>query len=44
MAKIVKVTSHFPTNRKAREYVIEAWNRRAELKAIIPWGEDNEHV
>lgn len=38
------ILSHFPTNSKAREHAIEAWNRRAALKAIIPWGEGNEHV
>lgn len=30
------ILSHFPTNSKAREHVIEAWNRRAELESIIP--------
>lgn len=47
------ILSHFPTNGKAREHVIQAWNRRAETETVPAniegqdwweWEEDNEHV
>lgn len=38
------ILSHFPTNGKAREHAIEAWNKRAEAKLETGWISVNDRL